>query len=88
MGITDAVEIGNGGWGACARRSTGGVMCWGQNPGGQVGNGTTGTQQLTPVAVSNLTDAVQLAVGIAASCARRQTGEVVCWGANLTLQHR
>jgi hypothetical protein len=82
MGITDAVEIGNSNWGACARRSTGGVVCWGQNPGGQIGNGTTGLQQLTPVAVSNLTDAVQLAVGVAASCARRQTGQVVCWGAN------
>ncbi|HXT99563.1 MAG TPA: hypothetical protein VN903_01135, partial [Polyangia bacterium] len=82
LGLTDAVEVTTSDSHACARRSGGGVMCWGQNPDGEVGNGTTGTQQLTPVAVSNVTDAVQISAGHGFTCARRTTGEVVCWGWN------
>jgi hypothetical protein len=36
--------------------------------------------------VTGLTDAVQIVVGDGFSCALRRGGQVVCWGANSTLQ--
>jgi hypothetical protein len=49
------------------------------NDNGQLGNGTT-VNSTTPVAVSALTDAVEVDVGSDHVCARRTGGSVVCWG--------
>ncbi len=79
-GLTDAVEVAVGGDHACARRSTGGVSCWGANPYGQLGNGTLVTA-LTPVATIGLPGAVsEIAAGSGFTCARMSTGGVRCWG--------
>jgi len=66
---------------SCARRAGGSVVCWGYNYSGELGDGTT-TSRLTPVAVSGLSDAVELSAGGLHSCARRAGGSVVCWGRN------
>jgi len=56
-GYTDWVWIDVGGFGApqsggaCGIRATGQAYCWGVNPYGQVGDGTT-TQRLTPTEIS------------------------------------
>jgi alpha-tubulin suppressor-like RCC1 family protein len=55
----------------CALTSLGGAQCWGFRFGGH-----------TPVAISNLSDAVQITASYAAFCARRATGGVRCWGLN------
>jgi alpha-tubulin suppressor-like RCC1 family protein len=60
---------------------TGAVSCWGGNPSGQLGIGTTGNS-FTPVQVSGLTGAVAVATGNNHSCAVRVDGGVRCWGAN------
>lgn len=54
-GLTDAVLLARGGRNAhqCALRRNGEVVCWGYNPYGQVGDGST-TSSLTPVVVSGL----------------------------------
>jgi alpha-tubulin suppressor-like RCC1 family protein len=71
-------------------------MCWGQDGNGQIGNGTTGSPQLTPTSVINLPQIdASFWNGIAAgghhTCAlmRYQLGNllgdaatVMCWGAN------
>jgi alpha-tubulin suppressor-like RCC1 family protein len=80
-GVVDAVEISAGGDHTCARRATGGVVCWGMNAHGQLGDGTT-TDRLTPTPVLDLTDAVEITTGGQHTCARRATGAVVCWGWN------
>lgn len=80
MGLTDAVEIAVGGGHSCARRASGAVVCWGDNTYGQIGDGTSGTNRLAPVAVVGLSDAVGLAAGGNHNCARRASGTVVCWG--------
>ncbi len=82
-GVSDAVEIVVGRFFSCARRAGGGVVCWGWNVGGQVGDGTF-TERHLPTPVTGLVDAVSIASGPAAGhvCARRATGQVVCWGDN------
>jgi alpha-tubulin suppressor-like RCC1 family protein len=87
-GLTDAVQISSGQDHTCALRVGGQVVCWGENESGGLGDGTTNpsTGPSTPVAVTGLTDAVQIVVGDGFSCALRRGGQVVCWGANSTLQ--
>ena len=66
--------------GGCAVRA-GGVYCWGPNPHGELGDGTTATR-LAPVAVAGITDAVEVASKLMHTCARRASGVVSCWGTN------
>ncbi|MFH1434355.1 MAG: RCC1 repeat-containing protein, partial [Pseudomonadota bacterium] len=66
---------------SCALLDTGGVMCWGANDEGQLGNGTT-TPSSVPVVVAGLTaGATALACGRNHSCAVREGG-AICWGNN------
>jgi alpha-tubulin suppressor-like RCC1 family protein len=53
-GISDATQITVGGEHTCALRAGGTISCWGANFSGQLGNGTTSTYSLTPVAVRGL----------------------------------
>jgi alpha-tubulin suppressor-like RCC1 family protein len=78
-GITDASAISCGASFSCALRAGGGVVCWGNGLGGQLGNGQK-QQRPTPVAVSNLTDAVAISAGESHACAVKRGGKVVCWG--------
>lgn len=68
--------------GATTMSTTGGVMCWGANNFGQLGNGGT-TASLAPVTVSGLTNAVELAAGLDFTCVRRADRRVSCWGRNV-----
>jgi len=67
---------------ACALTTSGGVVCWGRNAFGELGDGTT-TNRLTPVGVSGLSSGV-LAVAVRNfhSCAVTNTGAAMCWGRN------
>ncbi len=78
--LTDAVALALGDRHACARRSSGRVVCWGYSEFG-IGDGTT-MMRLTPTEVVGLDDAVEIASGQAHTCARRVSGQVVCWGSN------
>lgn len=66
----------------CALLTTGGVMCWGDNYNGQLGDGTWVSKNL-PTAVSALTSGVtQVVAGQVHTCALLTTGDVKCWGYN------
>ncbi len=68
----------------CALTGDGGVLCWGNNSSGQLGDGTT-TVSALPVAVqidgAPLVGATALAAGRFHTCAL-VGGAVACWGAN------
>lgn len=76
------VEVACGDTFTCARSGEGRVYCWGAGAHGQLGNGQDEEIVPTPVAVVGLEDAVELTAGAGHACAERESGEVVCWGAN------
>jgi alpha-tubulin suppressor-like RCC1 family protein len=84
LGITDAIDVAVGNAHACALHRSGAVSCWGRNEFGVVGDDTMGpaTVRTERVAALRITDATELALGDAHSCARRRNGEVMCWGVN------
>ncbi len=86
-GLVDAVQLAAGIQGfVCARRTGGGVQCWGSDNDGQLGNGLPLANSTTPVDVLNLPDATSVSSGASHACALRANGAVVCWGDNLSGQ--
>jgi hypothetical protein len=65
----------------CALNSAGETYCWGANPHGQLGDGTT-TDRLSAVLVINAPPFVRISAGYQHTCARRQNGNSYCWGWN------
>lgn len=65
---------------SCAVDAGGQARCWGANPQGQLGNGTTRGDSL-PVTVLNGTGFTEIAAGLH-SCALVASGSARCWGNN------
>jgi len=64
----------------CARTTGGGVVCWGANNVGQLGDNSTNSSS-TPVPVVGLTSGlIGIGAGRDVSCAVRADGTVWCWG--------
>ncbi len=96
-GITNATKVTVGIRHACAILDTGHVMCWGANDYGQLGDGISPVDghatmcsnrgdlvdcSPTPVEVSGIDDAVDIAAGWYHTCVIRSSGEIWCWGQN------
>lgn len=80
---TGTLAIAAGSFHTCAIVTTGGVRCWGYGYQGGLGNGTTTSQQKTPVDVTGITSgATAVAAGLTHSCAI-VSGVAWCWGYNL-----
>jgi len=76
------VAVAAGAWHSCAILLAGGVMCWGDNTYGELGNGTN-TSSATPVAVLGLNSGfVSVSAGAAYTCIVDSTGLGACWGYN------
>lgn len=84
FGLTrGVVKVEAGGHHTCAINGGGGLKCWGNNGGGQVGDGTSTTTRTTPVDVVGLTSGVaDVAGGLYHTCAVTTSGGIKCWGAN------
>ncbi len=68
---------------SCALRSDHTLWCWGANGDGQLGQGTTSTQQLTMVEVTALGNTVAaFTLGEYHTCAVKTDGSAWCWGRN------
>ena len=73
---------------SCATLTDDSVRCWGSNANARLGLGTTGGNQTTPAsplvsATASLTAVAEVKVGTEVTCARRQNGELWCWGNRL-----
>lgn len=78
--------VSGGGAHTCAVTTDGAVRCWGANPAGGLGDGTT-TQRTTAVAVIGLSSgASSVSAGALHTCAVTTAGEARCWGLNDTGQ--
>lgn len=81
-GISTATAISVGEFSACALLAGGSIECWGVNLFGELGNGSSVEQSLTPVVVSGVSNAIAVSVGLDDACALLAGGTVDCWGGN------
>src|SRR6266436_2239580 len=92
-GPSPAVQISGSRFGNdffCAVQQDSTVQCWGTNASGQLGEGSTGGQEASPVFVkvntngtsTNLANAIAVSVGGTHACALLSDGSVRCWGNN------
>ncbi|MEK6772349.1 MAG: Calx-beta domain-containing protein [Bdellovibrionota bacterium] len=65
----------------CAITAQDTVKCWGQNPYGELGNGTTSNSS-APVDVIGVTNVKSISSGYSHTCALTFSGAVKCWGFN------
>jgi alpha-tubulin suppressor-like RCC1 family protein len=80
-GFTGGVSIAEASASSCALVYDGTVRCWGNNPAGELGDGTT-TQESTPVTVNGITNATAIAMGNDHACVILSDKTVQCWGSN------
>lgn len=87
-GLSGIRQIAVGGAHACALTATGGVMCWGSNDVGQLGDGSPIGDGIkspfknAPVAVPGVSGATAIAAGSSHTCAITSGGGLTCWGSN------
>ena len=67
---------------SCALRSTGVVVCWGDNTHGQLAQNLATASNSTPTAVSLAAKVTKVAAGSNHVCALTSSGELWCWGSN------
>lgn len=79
-GFTNIIAIKAGDNHNLALKSDGTVWAWGNNSGGQIGNGTFSTAQVSPIQV--LTDVIAISAGAVHSIALKRNGTVFVWGDN------
>ena len=66
----------------CGVTAAGTAYCWGENPFGQLGDGTT-TERLTPAPVAEVASFVDVsALGARHTCGLTAAGAAYCWGQN------
>lgn len=77
-------SVGAGESHTCAALGDGGVFCWGDNQGGQLGiGGFDNSTTPTPISDTNAQfQASQVSAGYQHSCAMDPQGSMWCWGAN------
>lgn len=82
-GLSNVVGVSPSRVHTCAVLSSGVVKCWGDGQAGSLGDGVSRSlyqPSLTPVTVSGITTATQLASGSETTCALLQDTTVKCWG--------
>ena len=82
QGLNGVEKIFAGAYDSCALKFNGKLWCWGDNPFGQLTDGTK-TSDFTPVEYKGLTSGVRdVAIGFGDICVAEDSGALVCSGAN------
>jgi len=63
----------------CAILRDGGMVCWGQNLGGELGNGTT-SNKIAPTPIEGDKQFASLSAGAYSVCGLDSNGKAACWG--------
>ena len=66
----------------CGIKTNDTAWCWGANSNGQLGDGTSGTDRLSPVEVSGSATWKAISAGGTHSCGLKTDGTAWCWGRN------
>jgi alpha-tubulin suppressor-like RCC1 family protein len=66
----------------CAATTANALYCWGSNNSGQLGGGTAGQPERTPLRVAPGLSIATVSAGFAHSCALTTAGAAYCWGDN------
>lgn len=78
---TNWLQVNTGYSHSCAVKSDGSLWCWGNDTFGQLGNGATTGNQLSPFQESSgATDWALVTTGNSHSCALKTNGSLWCWG--------
>jgi RHS repeat-associated protein len=80
-GLTEIISVAAGGLSSYALKSDGTVYSWGNNPYGQLGNGSV-VMSASPQQVPSLTSVVSIAAGSTFVLALKTDGSVWSWGQN------
>ena len=64
---------------SCALTAAGGVVCWGRNTYGQLGDGTTTDRWTATAAVGIGSSVTAVAPGVFHTCVLTASGDVMCW---------
>ena len=84
-GADHVAEIAAGHHHACARTTSGGVLCWGRNDSGETSGDDVVVRSARAVTLPS--PAVEVRVGESESCARLATDAVFCWGRVANVDH-
>ncbi|MFW5947409.1 MAG: RCC1 domain-containing protein, partial [Gemmatimonadota bacterium] len=76
------VAVSGGAAYTCGVTDTGSAYCWGNNPDGQLGIGTTGGSYTTPHPVAGELSFAGIDGGVSHTCAWTAAGQAYCWGSN------
>jgi alpha-tubulin suppressor-like RCC1 family protein len=68
----------------CGLDASGNASCWGANDAGQIGDGSTAPERLTPTRVSGTARFASLSAGDAHACGLTTDGTAWCWGSDAT----
>jgi alpha-tubulin suppressor-like RCC1 family protein len=80
--ITNWASVSLGTFHSCAIRKGGELWCWGGNGNAQLGVGTTGTDERSPLRVNPPNGWAAVSAGFQHTCAIRDDGSLWCWGNN------
>lgn len=81
-GISNAIQVVAGDMITCALLDDGTIKCWGSNFEGLLGNGSVVGFSATPVFVSGIANATQIAAYYQSICALLSDKTIKCWGTN------
>ena len=82
VGSSDWRMLSGGDIHTCGIRTSGELYCWGGNPQGQLGDGTTDPRATPTKVAGSFTDWVSVSAGGYRTCALRANRRLYCWGNN------